>query len=73
MWGRDPRRHAGHPRSEEYYKQIEKFEKIYWEGYEDDPIKPEMDRIIREIESTCRAIITSKSTLFSLLNFKVTR
>ncbi|MBI4472006.1 MAG: hypothetical protein HY646_05020 [Acidobacteria bacterium] len=73
MWTRDHRSHGSHPQSEEYRKQIEEFEKVLWEGSADDPIKPEIERIVREIEATCRGIITSKGTLFAMLNAKVTR
>ena len=72
MWTRNLGRRRGAEGTEQFHMQVEKFENVYWEGFDDDPIKPEIDRIIREIEATCRAIITSKRTLFSLLNAKLT-
>jgi hypothetical protein len=50
--------------------------KVYWEGwegYDNDPIKRQMERIVRDIETTCRAIIASEGTLFSLINMKLPR
>jgi len=57
---------------EAHRKQVEKFEAIFWEGLEeDDPINPRVKLVIAEIEITCQAIISGKSSLYGWLNFKL--
>jgi hypothetical protein len=73
MWARSADRGGYLPETEKYREQIGKFERIYWEGFDDDPIKPEIERIVGEIEATCRGIIGSKGTLSSLLKVKVAK
>lgn len=52
-------------------RQLRDAEKVYYAGFEDDPIAPEVDGILGVIEQTCRAIIESRGTLFSWLNVRV--
>jgi hypothetical protein len=42
----------------------------YGTGGEDDPITPKVQRVVDDIERTCRAIIESKGTLYALFNIR---
>lgn len=45
-----------------------KTDQVYYAGGDDDPIAPRVNQTIHSIEITCRHIIESKSTLFSIIN-----
>ena len=45
-----------------------KTDRVYYAGGDDDPIAPRVNQTINSIEKTCRHIIESKSTLFSIIN-----
>jgi hypothetical protein len=54
---------------DKYYKSIEKYEAIFYEGIEEeDPIIPRLNKLVNEIETTCNAIISGKGTLYGFLN-----
>ena len=67
LWNR---RHFRTPEQEDkHYKSIEKYEAIFYEGIEEeDPIIPRLNKLVSEIETTCKAIISGKGTLHSFLN-----
>ena len=46
-------------------------EKVFYSGEEDDPIAPRVDAVIVDIARTCRAIIDSRGTLFTIVNRKI--
>jgi hypothetical protein len=56
---------------EKYYEPLRKAEKVYWAGFEDDPIAPRVDGIMQRIEDKCGAVIASSGTLHSLVNLKL--
>jgi len=66
LWPRD------HFRTQEQWDkhqiQIEKYEAIFWDANERDPINPRLDAVCKEMESTCKAVISAKGTLYGLLN-----
>lgn len=48
---------------------IKKYEAVFWDEFEyDDPITLKVNAVITEIESTCKAVITGKGSLHSMLN-----
>ncbi|OAI02256.1 hypothetical protein [Methylomonas methanica] len=54
---------------EQHRKQIQKYEAVFWGGYEEeDPITPKLNKVITEIEATCKAVITGKGSLHNMLN-----
>ena len=50
-----------------------KTDRVYYAGGDDDPIAPRVNQTISSIEETCRHIIESKSTLFSIINTPLTK
>lgn len=53
---------------------VERYEAIFWEGLEaDDPIKPKVAAAIQEIEAVCRDVIAGKGTIYSILNWRISR
>lgn len=53
---------------------VDKYEAIFWEGLEeDDPINPKLDAAIQDIESVCRGVISGKNTIYSFLNWRISR
>jgi hypothetical protein len=48
---------------------IERNEAVFWEGTADeDPINPQLDSIITDIEQTCSGVISGDDSLASILN-----
>jgi len=71
LWS-SPHNHLTPEQAEKHRKKIEKYEAVFWDGLEDeDPINPELDKIITDIEDICQNIISGKGTLHGLLNFKL--
>jgi len=70
-----PRHYSSDSKQEERQaEQVQKFELIFWNtDSDDDPINARMDRIIEEIEKTCRGVICGKGTLYSWINRKFLR
>lgn len=67
LWARD------HFRTDQQWendlKYIEKYERVFREGMsEEDPINPRADRVIENIETVCKGIITGQGTLHHFLN-----
>lgn len=54
-------------------KQIMEAYRIYYEGFDDDPIAPRVEEAVAKIERTCRATIESQGTLHSLINARIGR
>ena len=50
-----------------------KIDRVYYAGGDDDSIASRVNQIISSIEDTCRSIIESKSTLFSIINTPLTK
>lgn len=49
------------PEDRKHWESVEKQEAIFWDSMdENDPINPEVEKIISEIENTCRKIIDGK-------------
>lgn len=63
------------PEAEEKdHRELVEIDHIYYStGSADDPIAPRVEQAVAEIERTCRGIIESQGTLFSLFNWKVGR
>jgi len=63
------------PEAEEKHheKTLKVYSVYYGAGGDDDPIAPRVDKVIRDIEGTCRGIIESKGTLFALFNLRLKR
>ncbi len=56
--------------NEAFHETMRMYEEIMWEGLpEDDKIKPQLAGVLAEIDVTCKAIITAKGTLYSLINW----
>jgi hypothetical protein len=54
---------------EKHHERVQKVHAIYYgTGGDDDPIHSRVLKVVENIETTCRGIIESKGTLFSLLN-----
>jgi hypothetical protein len=49
-------------------REMEKVDAIYYSDSENDPIAPRVDSVVVQIEGTCKHIIESRGTLFSLFN-----
>lgn len=59
---------------EKHWERIRKHEAVFWEGPEDDdPINPKLDKVLADIEDTCKGIIAGKGTLHGFLNIKLRR
>ncbi len=70
LWVRD----EFNPRSETESRreEIKKHEAIFWEGLEDDdPINPRVEKLVREIEETCRSIILGENRWYKSLLIKL--
>jgi len=53
-------------------ERLRKYEAIFWDDMEEnDPINPKLEKIIRDIEYTCKSIIAGKGTLYGILNRKI--
>lgn len=72
LWSRDH-----FPNSAAYathQKMVDEYESIFWEGLvEDDPIKPKLDQIVKDMEIICRSVIQGSGTLHSALNWRLFR
>jgi len=67
LWSRHHFRSQEH--ENKHYKSIERHEAIFYEGIEEeDPIIPRLNKLVGEIEITCKAIISGKGTLHGFLN-----
>ncbi len=53
---------------ETYHNKFRELQSILWEGEDPDPIQERVDALIADIELTCRGILSSKGTLFGLIN-----
>jgi len=54
---------------ERHHQEFIEIERVYYSGFEDDPISPRVNKIVGDIERVCRSVIESRGTLFSLINF----
>lgn len=67
LWSRHHFRSQEH--EDKHYRSIERHEAIFYEGIEEeDPIIPRLNKLVSEIEITCKAIISGKGTLHGFLN-----
>jgi hypothetical protein len=57
--------------AERYWEGLTKFEKLYYAGFEDDPVAPRVEALTKSMEATCSAIITSSGTLHSVFNLRI--
>lgn len=57
--------------ADKHHAQFLEIDRIYYSGSEDDPIAPRVEKIVSEIEATCKGIIKSHGTLFSMINMKL--
>jgi hypothetical protein len=68
-WRKGDDGHRTEEQRKRHFEDIRKAEAIFWEGSEDpDPIQVRVESLIKEIEGTCKAILTSKGTLFGIIN-----
>lgn len=49
-------------------QELLEIDRVYYSGGEDDPIAPLVQKIVDEIEQTCKTVIESKGTLFAMFN-----
>ena len=67
LWSR--RHFRTQEQEDKHYESIERHEAIFYEGIEEeDPIIPHINKLVDEIEITCKAIISGKGTLHGFLN-----
>lgn len=63
------------PRKPEVQEREQKWEdkhlSVFYEFADDDPLKPRIEDVVREIERVCSNIINSRGTLFGVLNLPV--
>ena len=61
-----PREHFRTEEQQEKHRaHLDKHEAVFWEGLEeDDPINPQLDQLVKEIEAVCRPVIKGKGTFF---------
>lgn len=57
--------------AEKHHERFLEVDSVYYSGSEDDPIAPRVEVIVKDIESTCKKIIESRNTLFSIINLRV--
>ena len=53
---------------EKYQSQADEADRAYYAGGDDDPIRPTVERLVGDMELTCRGIIESHGTLFAMIN-----
>lgn len=53
---------------EKHQAQADELDRIYYSGGSDDPIRPRVDQLVGEMERTCRGVIESRGTLFTVIN-----
>jgi len=56
---------------EKHQREMEKVDAVFYSGSENDPIEPRVEAIVAKMERTCKAIIESRGTLFSVFNRRV--
>jgi len=67
LWARQRTHFETEQSEKEHFDFKKKLETIFWEGLsEDDPINPELDKCVKNIEVLCRNILADKSTLKKL-------
>jgi len=70
LWSR--RHFRTQEQEDKHYKSIERHEAVFYEGIEEeDPIIPRLNKLVDEIEETCKSIISGKGTLHGFLNMSV--
>ena len=65
---RYPRTSASEEEAERLDQKAREIDSIYFAGFPDDAIAPKVESIVAAVETQCNGILTSKSTLYSLLN-----
>lgn len=62
LWPKD---HFGTDEQERRHRDnVDKHEAVFWEGSaEDDPINPKLDKVIADMDATCKSVIVGKPTL----------
>jgi len=53
---------------EKHHQEMEKVDAVFYRGSAEDPIAPRVDSAVAQLEHTCKGIIESRGTLFSLFN-----
>jgi len=54
---------------EQHFEKQQKYELIFWESDDEhDPINPRLDKVVSDMESICRGIITANGSGFSIFN-----
>lgn len=57
---------------EKHHQELIEVHNIYYgTGSDEDPILPRVEKVVSEIESTCRRIIESQGTLYGLFNIRI--
>jgi len=67
-WSREDRHFISEADRITFYKKIRESEAVFWSGEESDPIEPRVEALVTQIELTCQRILSSKGTLFRLIN-----
>lgn len=67
-WRAEDRHFKSEEEREAFCNRVREAEAIFWEGEDPDPIQPRVDALMADIERTCRGILSSKGTLFGLIN-----
>lgn len=75
LWSKDY--HRTREQEDEHHEKLELNQAIFWENWsmENDPINSKLNKVIDEIEKTCRSVIAGKDTLtlYRILNKKIGR
>lgn len=73
-WVRGQHEYQSEEQQKKHFEQVRKAKSIFWEWSEEpDPIQPTVDALVAEIETTCKAILSSKGTLFGIINLPLVR
>lgn len=73
MWATQSKRlRAAAPKQiEKIAETINRYESVFWEGMEDDPIAPKLERAIKDAEGICRKVLQSRPSWLSRLKRRV--
>lgn len=69
LWTTDISSLKSEEQQKQHFEKQQKYELIFWESYDEhDPINPRLDKVVSDMESICRGIITANGSGFSIFN-----
>ncbi len=68
-WSREERCFTSDADREAFHKKLRESEAIFWSGEDPDVIEQSIEALTLRMEATCKGILTSRSTLYRLINF----